>query len=125
MNIGEDNVEGVDHPRCPGNGERQDDEQQSGGDVPLLTTDAPPLLGRVKAHAQTVTADDGERQRVADGDDQHRNGVARADDGEEVREGRRVGGITRTALRSRWLVDDIGQRTDGGRTSSGRPQPST
>jgi len=123
--LGEDDVEGVDDPRRPRNGERDDDEQQRDGDVPLLAADAPPLLGRMQAHADAVTADHGKRPPVGDADDQQRHGVARDHDDEEVDEGRRVGRISWPALGSCWLVDDSRQRTDGRRASSGRPQPRT
>ena len=125
MTVDEDDIESVDDPRRPGDGEGDDDEEQRDGDVPLLAADAPPLLGRVQAHADAVAADHGERERVADGDDEHWDSVARDDDDEEVDERRHVRRISRSALRRAWLVDDVGQRTDGRRASSGRPQPST
>ena len=72
-----------------------------------------------------MAADHGERQRVADADDQHRDGVAGDDDEEEVGERCGVGRVARPALRRSWLVDDVRQRTDGQRTGGGRPQPRT
>jgi len=120
----EDDVESVDHPRRPGDGEGDDNEQQGDGDVPLLAADALPLLGRVQAHADSVAADHGEGEPVADSDDQHRNSIARDDDDEEVCKGCDIGWVSRSALCRSWLVDDVGQRTDGRRASSSRPQPS-
>jgi len=93
--------------------------------VALLGSDARPLLGRVVTQPRTVITDDAKRERVADADHQHRHSVARHDDDEEMNEGRRVGRIARSALGRGWLIDDIRQRTDRGRTGSARPQPRT
>ena len=122
---GEDDTECVDHPRSPTDCERYDDKKQRDGNMPLLAADAPPLLGRVQPHADAVAANDGERERVTDSDDDHRDHVAGDDYQKEVDERPGVGRVARTALRRRRLVDNIRQRTDRRYTSSGRPQPRT
>lgn len=105
----EDYVESVDHPGRPCDGEKYDHQQQGDGDVVLLTGDALPLVGRVQSHADSMTAHDRQRQRVTDGDHDHRHCVARHDDNEEVDERRYVGRISRPALGSPRLVDDVRQ----------------
>ena len=122
---GEDDVERVDHPRRPGDGEGRDDEQERDGDATLLAADARPLGGRVEPHAGAVTANHGQRQRVGDADDDDRDEVAGGDDGEEVREGGRVARVARPALRRRRLVDHVRQRADRRRPGRSRPQPRT
>ena len=123
--LSEDDVESVDHPWSPGNGEGDDDEQQGDGDVPLLAADAPPFLGRVEAHADSMAANNSKRQQVADGDNDHRNSVARDDDEEEVDKGCDVRRILWSALCRSWLVNYVCQWTDGRCSSHSSPQPRT